>query len=193
MKFLRLIKKYFKSTEEIVSMFLGLIIVIVVASMIFNFIQKRKGSVTIPGVSDISISEEDLANPEKEIVSEDEYMVVAGDSLWKIAENKFNNGYIWTEIAKANNLSKPNQIEIGQKLIMPKIEKKEVVTVDKDIDSTIAVGEYKVVKNDNLWKIAVRAYGDGYQWVKVWQENKSKLWDPNELEIGMILIIPSLK
>jgi len=48
-----LIKKYFKSTEEVVSMFLGLVIVIVVTGMMFNFIQKRKGSVTIPGVSDV--------------------------------------------------------------------------------------------------------------------------------------------
>ena len=189
----KLIKKYFKSTEEVVSMFLGLVIVIVVTGMIFNLIQKRKGSVTIPGVSDISITKEDFVNQEKESVVETNYEVVANDSLWKIAEDKYNNGFAWTEIAKANNLTKPYQIDIGQKLIIPEIEKIEIVTTIENKETTIKSGEYKVVKNDCLWKIAVRAYGDGYQWTKIWQENKSKLWDPNELEIGMILTIPNLK
>ena len=189
----KLVKKYFKSTEEVVSMFLGLVIVIVVTGMIFNFMQKRKGSVTIPGVSDISITKEDFINQEKKNVEGNSYVVAKNDNLWKIAVNKYNDGFAWTEIAKANNLNKPHQIEVGQKLILPKIDKKEVIVVGKSEETTIIAGEYKVVKNDSLWKIAVRAYGDGYQWIKIWQENKSKLIDPNKLEIGMTLTIPSLK
>lgn len=193
MKFSRFIKKYFKSTEEIVSMFLGLIIVVVVSGMIFNFIQKRKGNITIPGVSDISISKEDLINQGNMSIDENSFIVRADDSLWKIAEEKYNDGFAWTEIAKANNLTRPYHIEIGQILVLPKIDKKEVVAIGSDTVSTITVGEYKVLRNDNLWKIAVRSYGDGYQWVKIWQENKSKLRDPNKLEIGMVLTIPNLK
>ena len=192
MKFSRFIKKYFKSTEEIVSMFLGLIIVVVVVGLIFNFIQKRKGDVAIPGISDITISKEDLIEQENKFVGENNYVVKANDSLWKIAQDKYNNGFAWVEIAKINNLNKPHKIEIGQILVLPKIDKK--VVVDSGVkESTIALGEYKVIKNDNLWKIAVRAYGDGYQWVKIWKENKLKLRDPNKLEIGMTLTIPNLK
>ena len=193
MNFSKLIKKYFKSTEELVSMFLGLAIVIVVTGLMFNFIQKRKGSVTIPGVSDISISKEDLTNKDKESVAENKYVVVANDSLWKIAENKYNDGFVWSEIAKINNISQPYQLEVGQKLILPNIDKKEITTTSETTNTTINTSEYQVIKNDSLWKIAVRAYGDGYQWTKIWQENKSKLYDPNELEIGMMLTIPSLK
>ena len=193
MKFTRLFKKYFKSTEEVVSMFLGLVIVVVVTGMIFNFIQKRKGIVSIPGVSDISITNEDFINQEKQITSVNNYEVVANDSLWKIAETKYNNGFAWTEIAKINNLDKPYYLEVGQKLILPEIEKIKIVTTVENKETTIIAGEYKVLRNDSLWKIAVRAYGDGYQWTKIWQENKSKLIDPNELEIGMTLNIPSLK
>ena len=40
MKFSDIRKKYFKSTEEIVSMFLGLIIVVVVGGLIFSYFQK---------------------------------------------------------------------------------------------------------------------------------------------------------
>ena len=193
MKFTRLFKKYFKSTEEVVSMFLGLVIVVVVTGMIFNFIQKRKGIVSIPGVSDISITNEDFINQEKQITSVNNYEVVANDSLWKIAETKYNNGFAWTEIAKINNLDKPYYLEVGQKLILPEIEKIKIVTTVENKETTIIAGEYKVLRNDSLWKIAVRAYGDGYQWTKIWQENKSKLIDPDELEIGMTLNIPSLK
>ncbi len=194
MNFSKLIKKYFKSTEEIVSMFLGLVIVIVVTSLVFNFIQRRKGVVTIPGISDINITKEDLNNSKETItIAENSYEVLKNDSLWKIAEEKYNSGFAWVEIARANKLDKPYQIEVGQKLILPKIDKKEVVVAGKNTETTIAVGEYKVIKNDSLWKIAVRAYGDGYQWVKIWQKNKSKFIDPNKLEIGMVLDIPSLK
>ncbi|MPN57839.1 hypothetical protein SDC9_205535 [bioreactor metagenome] len=57
----------------------------------------------------------------------------------------------------------------------------------------MAGSEYKVVKGDSLWKIAVKVYGDGYQWTKIWQANKLKINNPNELEIGMMLTMPSLK
>lgn len=191
MNFLELKKKYFNSTEEVVSMFLGLVIVLVVGSLIFNYFRKSKGTVNVPGSSDITLvgNEEKLtANGEKI------YEVVEGDNLWKIAQNKYNDGYIWTEIAKANSLKTPSSIEVGQKLVLPKIESKEIISQkqgDKPSE-TIQGGEYKVVRNDSLWKIAVRTYGDGYQWVKIWQINKTKLISPDKLEIGMTLTIPKL-
>lgn len=194
MKLSKLFKKYFKSTEEVVSMFLGLVIVIVVTGMVFNFIQKRKGNITIPGISDITITNEDFNKIDKqEELKNNVYIVAKNDSLWKIATEKYNNGFAWTEIAKENKIDKPYELEVGQKLILPNIEKKEVITTTENKETTIVAGEYKVLRNDSLWKIAVGAYGDGYQWVKIWQENKSKIIDPNKLEIGMMLTIPSLK
>ena len=188
----RLKRKYFKSTEEIVSMFLGLVIVVVVVGLIFNFFQKKKGSITIPGSTDVKLSQ----NIDYEINSSDEYVVKKGDSLWKIAEVKYNDGYKWSQIAKENNLKNPGIIEVGQKLVLPKIVVKEVITntnlVEKNNIEMVG-NEYKVVKNDSLWKIAVRVYGDGYQWIKIWQANKIKITNPNGLEIGMNLTIPSLK
>ncbi|HOR01700.1 MAG TPA: LysM peptidoglycan-binding domain-containing protein [Candidatus Woesebacteria bacterium] len=182
MKFSDIRKKYFKSTEEIVSMFLGLIIVVVVGGLIFSYFQKNKGNINIPGSSDISLSDKSDGD------RSDFYEVELGDSLWKIAEKKYNNGYAWTEIAKANNIKNPSVIEVGQKIVLPEVEVTEKIEVDK-----ILVGsEYKVVRGDSLWKIAVRAYGDGYQWVKIWEENKSKIYNPNGLEIGMMISIPQI-
>jgi nucleoid-associated protein YgaU len=197
MNFAQFKQKYLKSTEEVVSMFLGLAIVVTVTVLIFNYFQKSKGSITIPGASDdISL------NQETESVKNNDYEVVKGDSLWKIAVKKYGNGYAWTEIAKANKLKNPSSLEVGQKIIVPE----KVVVAGKDIqiavpktvvtsnDSNLIVpgGEYKVVKGDSLWKIAVKAYGDGYQWPKIWQENKTKLPRANGLEVGMVLVVPRL-
>lgn len=187
----RLKRKYFKSTEEIVSMFLGLVIVVVVVGLIFNFFQRKKGNITIPGSTDVELSQKI-----NEVNNSDEYVVKKGDSLWKIAEVKYNDGYKWNQIAKENHLTNPGNIEIGQKLILPKIAIKEIISkvdVVKGNNNNLVDNEYKVVRGDSLWKIAVRIYGDGYQWVKIWQTNKSKINNPDGLEIGMILTIPSLK
>lgn len=188
----KLKRKYFKSTEEVVSMFLGLVIVVVVVGLIFNFFQKKKGIINIPGSTDVEISQSENG---KIFGKDGEYVVKKGDSLWKIAVSEYNDGYKWTELAKANDLKNPGAIEIGQKLILPKIESKEAVVIDTQVkeEKIVSGGEYKVVKTDSLWKIAVRAYGDGYQWTKIWQANNLKIINPNGLEIGMILTIPSLK
>lgn len=191
MKTKRLIRKYFKSTEEIVSMFLGLVIVIVVIGLIFNFFKNKKGNIDIPGSNNIEISQNDINRN----IYGDEYVVVKGDSLWKIAEKKYDDGYKWVEIAKKNNISNPGVLEIGDKLMLPEIETKVIVveTVFNKDNKIVINEEYIVIKGDSLWKIALRAYGDGYQWVKIWKSNESKLVNPSGLEIGMALMIPSLE
>ena len=178
-------KKYIKSSEELVSMLLGLAIVIVVISLIFNFIQRKKGTVEIPGKTDISLFDE---NTKQE---EGIYVVEKGDSLWKIAEKKYNDGYAWTKIAKENDLKNVSILYVGQKLKMPSDES-VITSLEMDTNNKIEQGEYRVVKNDNLWKIAVRAYGDGYKWVNIYQVNKVKINNANLLEIGMILNIPKI-
>ncbi|MEJ8309257.1 5'-nucleotidase C-terminal domain-containing protein [Agrobacterium larrymoorei] len=47
------------------------------------------------------------------------YVVTKGDSLWKIAEEKYGNGIEWKKIAEANELRRPNHIEIGEELTIP--------------------------------------------------------------------------
>lgn len=180
-------KKYIKSSEELVSMLLGLAIVIVVISLIFNFVQRKKGTVEIPGSNDISLSEDAIRAKQEE---ENTYTVVSGDNLWKIAEKKYNDGYAWTKIAKENNLKNASVIVAGQKLKMPVMEK--VVAIDKAENKIDQGSDYKVIKGDNLWKIAVNAYGDGYKWTTIYQENKAIIPHAGLLEIGMTVKIPKL-
>jgi len=47
------------------------------------------------------------------------YTVVRGDTLWSIAKKFYNDGSRYPEIAKANNISNPDLIHAGQKLLIP--------------------------------------------------------------------------
>ena len=166
-----------------VSMFLGLVIVMVVFGLVVNFFQKRKGSVSVPGAE--TTAEAEGAESKDQVVAGGEvYTVEAGDNLWKIAEKHYNSGYKWVEIAKENNLENPGLLAVGQELKLPEltIEAGEIMTIEGD--------SYVVERGDNLWEIAVRAYGDGYSWTKIWEANRNVLNDPDLLEIGMSLVLP---
>ncbi|GAB4027335.1 MAG: hypothetical protein Fur0011_5110 [Candidatus Microgenomates bacterium] len=44
----------------------------------------------------------------------DSYTVAKGDHLWSIAVRAYGDGYKWVEIAKNNNITHPDYIEVGQ-------------------------------------------------------------------------------
>ena len=180
-------KTFFKSKEDVVSMFLGLVVVVALVGFLVNFIEKRKGNIEIPGVSnDLNINE--VADGKGNNV--DSIVVSDNDSLWKIAVKVYGDGYKWTEIANANNLKNPGLIYSGQKLIIPEIKpSEEVISSGTDMAVVTEKTEYTVIRNDSLWKIAVKVYGDGYKWTKIWEDNRSVLNSPDKLEIGMKLVV----
>lgn len=51
-------------------------------------------------------------------------------------------------------------------------------------------GTYTVKKGDTLSKIAKQYYGDGSQYMKIFNANKDKLSDPNLIYVGQVLKIP---
>ncbi|QQS38540.1 LysM peptidoglycan-binding domain-containing protein [Candidatus Woesebacteria bacterium] len=62
-------------------------------------------------------------------------------------------------------------------------------TGESDMPSDKIEGEtYTVVRGDNLWKIAERAYGDGYKWVDIAKANK--LVNPSIIHAGNVFVIP---
>lgn len=199
-------KKFFGSTEEVISMFLGLVIVAIMAGLIFNYFQHKRGSIDIPGISDkksIDLGELKITskvtpavtNEEKkveEIKNNDSYVVKKGDNLWKIAQLNYNSGYKWVDIAKANKIKIPGKITVGQKLVIPSVIPKTSTVIAGKGETKIEMGNYIVVKGDSLWKIAVRSYSDGYQWTKIWKNNRTVLKSPDRLEIGMRLAIPGI-
>lgn len=158
-------------------MVLGALVIVIVGILVVNYFKDRKAE-TLNGIN----SENGTAK---------EHVVVKGETLWSIAEDSYGSGYNWVDVKKANNLKSDN-IEVGQKLTLPEVSaKKPTATklsqVVKPAES-ISGSSYTVVKGDSLWKVAVRAYGDGYQWTKIAKANK--LVNPNVIHAGNILVLP---
>lgn len=120
-----------------------------------------------------------------------EYAVNTGDNLWKIAEAQYGSGYNWVDIAQANNLENPGHIEVGQELLIPDVTERQPTTIktaSNEVANPISGDSYTVEKGDNLWDIAVRAYGDGYRWTEIASNNN--LDNPSIIHQGNTLTIP---
>lgn len=51
--------------------------------------------------------------------------------------------------------------------------------------------EYTVQKGDSLWKVSVKAYGTGYKWSQIYQQNKKVIGSqPNRLLAGTKISLP---
>ncbi len=48
---------------------------------------------------------------------------------------------------------------------------------------------YTVVSGDYLWKIAKNLLGDGTKWVKIYEDNKDQIADPDRIYIGQKLVV----
>ena len=51
--------------------------------------------------------------------------------------------------------------------------------------------KYEVEKGDSLWKISIKFYGYGYNWVDISKENN--LRNPGQIEAGQEFIIPNVE
>ncbi len=74
-----------------------------------------------PGIQDSGIGQIDGGMTGQANPASKEYTVQEGEGLWQIAQKVYGDGNVWVEIAKANNLSDPNAVYPGMKLIMPSL------------------------------------------------------------------------
>jgi nucleoid-associated protein YgaU len=184
MKFnLKKFLKNLKLNEESISMILGALVIVIVGILIVNYFKDRKSQTTPEALSTTAATQTAAGKT---------HTVVKGETLWSISEDTYGSGFNWTDIYNANNL-KTETIEVGQVLTLPDVLAKEP-TATKQISTisqgtkTVTANSYTVVHGDNLWKIAVMAYGDGYKWVEIAKANNLK--SPNIIHAGNILVLP---
>lgn len=171
-------------------MVLGALVIIVVGVLVVNYFKDRegKGELTPNALETTSV-----------VTVGKTYTVVKGDNLWTIAEKAYGSGYNWVDVVKANNLKNADVLVEGQLLSIPDVEPKlatkvsildQEATVKATVKGTelITGATYEVAKGDNLWNIAVRAYGDGFKWTEIAKVNQ--LVNPNIIHRGNILILP---
>lgn len=68
----------------------------------------------------------------------------------------------------------------------------QTVAVEKERDASTApkATTYTVVMGDTLWGLAQKFYGNGAQYMKIYNANKDKIKNPNVIYVGQVLTIP---
>lgn len=198
----------FKLGESYTSLILGIAVVVIATIMLLTFVKGRNTSAKPEFASETKQTQNLLTTEQKkptiavttkqDTISGNTYTIQQGDTLWNIAEKKYNSGYNWIDIQKANNLTNPDILFVGTKLTLPNVEPKIATVVkanngNQQIDNSIQTNKisgssYTVVKGDTLWDISVRAYGDGYAWTKISRANN--LSNPDLIYSGNKLSIP---
>ncbi|OGH22415.1 MAG: hypothetical protein A3D75_00015 [Candidatus Levybacteria bacterium RIFCSPHIGHO2_02_FULL_37_18] len=193
--------------ESYVSLFLGIIVVGVIVSFLVIFVGGKRTQDT----SSVKTEEiPEVIAEQKQNNEQEKYTVASGDTLWSIAEKKYNAGEKWDVIAQANKITDPTVLKEGDKLDIPKNEQKmspkykdeQQVTstpsanMSKPTDQQtqpvetgkIVQDSYTVVPGDTLWDIAVRAYGDGFRWHDIALANN--LANPDLIFAGNVFKLP---
>ena len=179
--------------ESTISMVLGAMVVVVVGILVYNYFSSVNKVETDQLAEGVALVEEggELVPDQLPVT----HTVAVGEHLWSIAERYYDTGYNWVDIASENNLVNANSITEGQELSIPRVgvkvvEKPEVAGAVTSTEESILNDQYTVNKGDYLWDIAVRAYGDGFQWTKIWEANKETIINPDVVEAGMVLKLP---
>lgn len=197
---LKQLLKTIKLNESLLSMIFGVVTVILIGVLVLRMYSANKPAITAESektevamekVGDVPVEiKEDGKKYPTELPAT--YKVEKGDHLWKIATKLYGSGYNWVDIAKENNLTNASRISEGQELKLPKTAvktlepaKETVKVAEVSAPTKIEGDSYTVVKGDNLWKIAVAAYGDGYKWVEIAKTNE--LAHPSYIEVGQTL------
>ncbi len=179
-----------QSSQSKLNMVLGALIILVVGILIFNYFNRNKpdlGPAQTITTDQQDVSAENLPG---------KYTIKEGDTLFEIADKYYKDGHKYGEIAKANNLTDPNNIETGQVLDIPKLETamtsqttlQPAVEPTTDWGPKITENTYTVAPGDWLSTIAGRAYGDIYAYQKIAEANN--ITNPNLIEPGQVLTIP---
>jgi len=174
-----MIKEFFKSlkmNEQKISMLLGAFVVAIVGVLIYNYFAQ--------------VNKDKMIAEQSEMSKVKTHTVAKGEHLWQIAVDFYQDGYKWTEIAKANELVNPDVLTEGQVLVLPEVESTTPVVAEVEALPELDISRYTVKKGEFLWEISVKVYADGYQWTKIWEANKDKISNPNLIETGMVLTIP---
>lgn len=213
-KWLKLIRRH----EPTMSMLLGMVVVFVVAISIFWYIgQFRHRSVlseveTTPEPTPFMLPQVNIL-PDKQLFYQEEdqyfveglpvlYTVAAGDSTWKIAQAFYGAGENYIDIESENRLQPNQSLLEGMELVIPnvptRLQVKEITQGSETVVVTIAPTltpasrptTYVVKPGEGLWQVAVKFYGNGNAYMRIFEANRDRMKTPDDINPGMTLRLP---
>ncbi len=168
-------------SESYLSIGLGLLVVLVVGILLYNFFSAKRSQTTSQN------SEETTQEATTSAQLPETHTVEEGETLWGISEKYYQNGEKWTDIAAQNGIMDETKVEKGQVLTLPKVQ--QVLPETGISDQTATHNDsYTIQENDSLWNIACQQYNDCYAWVKIAQANN--LNEPGIIHTGNVLTLP---
>lgn len=186
------LKQKLNLSENYISMLLGFLVVLVLGVFVFNIF--KRGALFPEKAGETG--SEGLSTQQVVIEPGQTHIVAKGETLWSIAEKYYQSGYNWVSLVEANHLVNPNRLEEGTELIVPQVT--PIVLAQEKAPETVSVtaapakvtaNSYTVKHGDNLWKIAVEVYQDGYRWLDIARANN--LVHPNVIHAGNVLTLPA--
>ena len=110
----------------------------------------------------------------------------------------FNNGGQFSSVVEENGVLKVSAIvhsQYDKNVIWDKI--KEIggdnpsdIVADFQTQTSDYYAKYVVEKGDTLGKVSKKYYGEAGKYMQIFNANKDVLSDPDEIEVGQILVIP---
>lgn len=109
-----------------------------------------------------------------------EHIVQPGENLFRIG---LQYGLSWVTLAQSNGITNPNNITVGQTIIIPCDETTPPIEPTPPPEE---VTTYTVQPGDNLFRIGLKF---GVSWVEIAEANG--IVNPNEIYTGQVLKIPT--
>lgn len=121
-------------------------------------------------------------------------VVRAGDTLSDLARTHLGSAQLWPHLLKANRdqIDAPESIRPGMELRLPQSSSWRTKKVAGGIVPITGSGggQYTVKPGDSLWKIARGQLGDGERLYEIYDRNRDRLANENDLSVGQVLVLP---
>jgi nucleoid-associated protein YgaU len=142
------------------------------------------------------------------------YEIRQGDSYWIISRKAYGSSRYFRALAEYNRkvIADPQQMKAGKKIVIPPVQELErrlahlipetpaapkpsIVMASAEREAGFFTDEegnpmYRVQENDTLTGISQRHLGRSSRWIQIYELNRDKLSNPNQLKIGTTLKLP---
>lgn len=126
-----------------------------------------------------------------------EHRVEKGDTLYSIARKHYQDGSKWPAIVSANSatLSGPEDLNVGQVLLIPTVESPALLT-EQSVESSrenVELPAVHVLKaGETMYSLSVKYYGTGDYVGLILRANEDAASRASDLQIGDEITIPAL-